>query len=171
MAARKKNTPVRLALRDDSALHKGVRDRTGAVKTTHRSHLAENVRESFGDSLDLDAALQQDHPNENRWDYLLGHTPSGQVVGVEPHSAREDEITTVINKRRAALQQLVAHLKPRARVSRWIWVASGKVRFADTEKVRRRLDQNGITFAGARVVPKHLPGAAAKNAGRDVKNS
>jgi hypothetical protein len=36
-------------------------------------------------------------------------------------------------------------------------VASGKVHFADTEKARLRLDQNGIKFVGTRVLAKHLP--------------
>jgi 6-phosphogluconate dehydrogenase len=39
-------------------------------------------------------------------------------------------------------------LNPQARIAAWLWVASGKVHFADTEKVRRRLDQSGIEFVG-----------------------
>ncbi len=163
---RKKSTPVREAIKDHSAILQFVQDGIGAVKRIHRRYLADDIRPKFGDSLDLDAALQQDHPEENRWDYLLGHTASTQVVGVEPHSAKQDEITTIINKRRAAKQHLAAHLKPGARVSKWIWVASGKVHFADTEKARRRLDQDGIEFAGAQVLAKHLPAATPTKAGK-----
>ncbi len=32
-----------------------------------------------------------------------------------------------------------------------------KVHFADTEKPRRQLDQNGIEFVGTKVMAKHLP--------------
>jgi hypothetical protein len=166
MTARKKKTPLRRALKVDSCLPAKVQDGIAAVEKAHRACFAEDIRGTFGDSLDLDAALQQDHQHENRWDYLLGHDPSEQIIAVEPHSAKQDQITTVINKRTAARQQLAAHLEPGARVARWIWVASGKVHFADTEKARRRLDQNGIEFAGGKVLAKHLPAGTTKKPGR-----
>jgi hypothetical protein len=157
MAARKsKETPVRAALLVDSYLRAGVQDRIGAVKQTHRSFFAGSLQGLFVDSLDLDAALECEYPSDNRWDYLLGHSGTSQVVGVEPHSARAGEITTVVRKRKAALRQLAAHFKPGARVSKWIWVASGRVQFADTERVRRQLDQNGIKFSGAHQLAKFL---------------
>jgi hypothetical protein len=157
-----KTTPIRRALLVNSALQTGVNDGIGAVKNTDRVLFAPDVRSSFSDSLDLDSALQRVYPGQNRWDYLLGHKPSDKVVAVEPHSAKQDEITTVINKRKAAKQQLAAHLKPGVRVAKWLWVASGKVYFADTEKVRLRLDQNGIEFAGKQVLAKHLPSVRYK---------
>ena len=80
--------------------------------------------------------MQPDHEQANRWDYLLGHAPSGNVVAVEPHSAKQDEITTLINKRVAAREQMRGHLRDGARVAKWLWVASGKVHFANTEKTR-----------------------------------
>ncbi|MDJ0763794.1 MAG: hypothetical protein QNJ97_12500 [Myxococcota bacterium] len=164
MASRRKSTkktPVRQALKDASVLQKQVTDGIGAVNKSHQAMLADDVRGSFGDSIDLDAALQERHPGENRWDYLLGHNPSERVVAVEPHSAKQDQITTVINKRKAAKEQLARHLKQGARVSKWLWVASGKVYFANTEKARLRLDQNGIEFVGKKVLAKHLPQADA----------
>jgi hypothetical protein len=39
-------------------------------------------------------------------------------------------------------------------------VAPGKVHFAETEKAKLRLDQNGIEFVGTKVMAKHLPVAA-----------
>jgi hypothetical protein len=169
MAARKKKsqeTPVRKALQETSTLRESVSDGIGAVEKAQRAYFAADIRGTFGDSLDLDAALQQEHPSANRWDYLLGHSPSEEVVAVEPHSAKQDEITAVINKRKAAKQQLAAHLEPGAHVARWLWVASGKVQFADTEKARRRLDENGIEFVGKQVLAKHLPSAATDAKGK-----
>ena len=105
----------------------------------------------------MDRALEEQYPSENRWDYLLGYAPGLAVVGLEPHSAKQDEISTVIRKKQAAGQQLATHLKPGERVAEWYWVASGKVYFADTEKARRRLDQHGIRFVGRKLLRKHLP--------------
>jgi hypothetical protein len=128
-----------------------------ALETAHRDHFDPAIRSSFADSLDLDAALQADHEQENRWDYLLGHRPSREVVAVEPHSARTDQVSTVIGKRSSARKQLRTHLRDGARVSRWLWVASGRVSFAHTEKAKLLLDQNGIEFVGTKVMAKHLP--------------
>ncbi len=158
-------TPVRAALKNGSTLLASVVDGLGAVKTTHRGYFDEAIRSTFGDSLDLDAAMVVGHESESRWDYLLGHTQSAEVVAVEPHSAKHDEITTVIRKRTAARYQLRAHLRDGAQITKWLWVASGKVHFADTERVRRLLDQNGIEFVGTRVKAKHLPLVVATSSG------
>jgi hypothetical protein len=135
-------TPVRGALLPTSALQTRIEHGLGAMKGEHRS--------------DLDEGLRPTHGQENRWDYLLGHAPSTAVIGLEPHSAKEDEVSKVIAKCAAARDQLRSHLKANARVAAWLWVASGKVHFADTERARRRLDQHGIQFVGTRVLQKHL---------------
>ncbi len=159
MAARtaERATPVRSALNPTSPLQAKVADGLSAVNTAHRRCLDAGVRTDFADSLDLDDALRAEHPEENRWDYLLGHKPSGEVIALEPHSAKSDQVSTVIAKRRAAMEQLAGHLRAGARVSRWLWVASGRIHFADTEKARRELDEKGIEFVGNQVLPRHLP--------------
>ncbi len=147
------------ALCPQSSLQTLVRDGIGAVKGADHQHFDSSIRADFSDSLDLDAALRSAHPEENRWDYLLGYTPSDEIIAVEPHSAQQGEISTIIKKRSHARQQLKPHLRDGARVSKWLWVASGQVQFADTEKARRQLDQNGISFVGKVVKAKHLPTA------------
>lgn len=160
--SRKTTTPLRRSLHATSALQDSVQDGMGAVKDAHRDCFDPAVRPDLEDSLDLDGALQVGHERENRWDYLLGHAPTNEVVAVEPHSARQDEISTVIKKRSDAREQLKPHLRDSARISKWLWVASGRVHFADTEKARRRLDQNGIEFVGKKVMAKHLPHGNAR---------
>jgi len=153
--ARKK--PVRSLLVDTSALLPSVKNGLGAMKSEHvAAHILDELRPGFADSLDLDAALQPGREQQNRWDYLLGHTSSGEVIALEPHSAKDDEVRTIIAKRKAAREQLTGHLAASARIAKWFWVASGKVRFADTEKARRQLDQHGIEFIGTRLLAKHL---------------
>lgn len=63
---------------------------------------------------------------------------------------------TVIPKKHAAERQLRDHLEPDRCVSAWLWVASGMVSLANTEKGRRALDENGIRFVGRMVLAKHL---------------
>lgn len=156
MKKRSKNTPVRSALRAESTLLPLVKNGMEALQKKDRAFFDTTIRLSFSDSLELDDAVKLGREQENRWDYLLGHDPSGDVVAIEPHSAKTDEITTVIKKKSAAREQLKAHLAEGKKVARWLWVASGKVHFADTEKARRLLDQQGIQFVAPRVAAKHL---------------
>jgi len=69
------------------------------------------------------------HEQENRWDYLLGHRPSGEIVAVEPHAAKQDEISTIVGKLTAAKRYIRPHLRDGVTVKRWLWVASGNVQF------------------------------------------
>lgn len=154
-------TPLRMALRADSSLQEGVANGMGAVERAHRVYFDRIIRPAIADSLDLDRATRAGHEQENRWDYLLGHAPTTTLVAVEPHSAKEDEVTTIIRKQAVARVQLRGHLRDGVHVTKWLWVASGRVAFADTEKARRRLDENGIEFVGTQVKAKHLPTAAA----------
>lgn len=154
--AAKPKTPIRLSLMPASSLIDKVCNGVQALESAHHRYLATDVRTDFTDSLHLDKGVLEDHEQENRWDYLLGHTKSAAVVGLEPHSAKHGEISTVIDKKKAARVQLRKHLKAGKGVARWLWVASGKVYFADTEKARRRLDEHGIQFVGRQLLRKHL---------------
>lgn len=152
-----KKTPVRSAMKHESLLLPLVVDGLGAVENSHKDYFDPEIRNMFADSLDLDKAMQPGHEQEHRWDYLLGHTLSGKVVAVEPHSAKQDQVSTVISKQAAARTQMIGHLRDGVKVAKWLWVASGNVHFANTEKTKRILDQNGIEFVGKRVTTKNLP--------------
>ena len=149
-------TPLRSALEATSHLLPLVEDGIQAVEKGHRDHFEEVIRSDFGDSLEFDGAMLGEFPDDNRWDYLLGHTSTERLIGVEPHSAKQDEVSTVIKKRQAALGHLTGHLKNGKRVHAWIWVASGKVHFPDVDKQSRMLAQNGIAFAGKVITAKLL---------------
>ena len=116
-----------------------------------------DFRTAIEDSLDIDAALRPGRDQENRWDYLLGHSATGKVIAVEPHSAKQDQIKKIIDKKEAALDQMRNHLQPTVHIVSWIWVASSNVQFANTDKARLRLAQKGIEFAGKQLTFKHLP--------------
>lgn len=152
-----KHTPVRQALKPKSFLQQVIKDGLKALQQEHRLYIDSPLRAEFGDSVNIDKAFLAEHEEENRWDYLLGHVPSGEVIALEPHSAKQSEVSTIIAKRKAARDHLQLHLEADARIAAWLWVASGNVHFADTEKVRRQLDQNGIQFVGKVVLRKHLP--------------
>lgn len=154
---RKAKTPVRAGLRDDSSLQENVRDGLAAVQKAHRTYIDVEIRALFADSLDADESLRVGNEQANRWDYLLGHSSSKKIIGVEPHSASNGEISVVIKKLLAAKVQLRSHLKDGVHVARWLWVASGEVQFLPIEAATKTLAQHGIEFVGRKVTRKHLP--------------
>jgi len=90
------------------------------MEDRHHDCIDVSVRAEFADSIDIDKAMQVGNEQENRWDYLLGHTPSTKVVALEPHRARQDEISTIIRKREKAREQLLPHLKTKTRIASWL---------------------------------------------------
>jgi hypothetical protein len=151
-------------LRADSSLQASVRDGLRALGGNDGALIDESLRADFADSLDLDAATRATKPHDNRWDYLIGHAPTDAVVGVEPHAAKTDQVSVVIEKRRQSIKHLQTHLREGKRVSAWLWVASGSVDFHPHDKQVLHLAQNGITFVGKRLLAKHLPHPAPKPA-------
>jgi hypothetical protein len=149
-------TPVRSALVETSELLAAVVDGLGAVEAGHRDLFDHAIRTEFADSLDLDRATKPGREEQNRWDYLLGHGPSGEVVAVEPHSAKDGHVSTVVNKLAAARNHLKGHLRDGVKIRKWIWVSAGKVHFANTEKTKLHLLENGIQFAGTKITAKHV---------------
>ncbi|MFY9259680.1 MAG: hypothetical protein WAO71_04130 [Gallionella sp.] len=153
----KNSTSVKTYLKEESALRFLVLKGLGAVEKSHHDYFDNTIRNDFVDSLDLDKAMLEGHEQENRWDYLLGHEPSGKVVALEPHSAEQGEIKTVIKKRDAAKRHLQEHKKEDVDIAKWLWVASGKVHFLAIEKTTFALSEKGIEFVGSKVRAKHLP--------------
>lgn len=154
--SRSSPTSVRKALKSESPLQGHIKDSLGAIEKSHRAYFDESIRTDFIDSIDIDKALAKGREQENRWDYLLGHRPTNRVIGIEPHSAKNDEISTVIRKLEAAKRQLKEHLCDGAFVSDWFWVASGKVHLAPFEKATIRLAQSGIKFIGRKLTNKDI---------------
>lgn len=156
-------TPIRKVLQQASLLQTLVRDGLEALEKTDKSFIDEEIRARFVDSLALDAALKKGNENANRWDYLLGDGTHECVIALEPHGAKDSEISVVIEKRRAALDQLRPHLRDGQKVAAWFWVQSSGHGFLDTERARRQADQAGISFVGRSLKATHLAALGDKD--------
>jgi hypothetical protein len=154
--AKGKKTPIRAGLSAGSSLLPKVEDGMDAVVHGHRDYFDKKIRGAFSDSLELDEAVRVGNENENRWDYLLGHHEKNEIIAVEPHSAKEDQITKVIRKKQMALQQIDGELRVGVKIKKWLWVASGNVQFLSMEKASYKLSQNGITFVGRTVKERDI---------------
>lgn len=139
-----------------SRLRLQVQPGVQALRAAERDLVDASIRASIKSSLNLDDAMRVDYPNDHRWDYLIDRKAAVGVIAVEFHSAKNDQVSEVIRKRKSALTQMQGHVPSGRTVARWIWIASGKVRFADTEREMLRLAQSGIEFVGGTLREKHL---------------
>ncbi len=147
--------PVTRALKG-SGLAGEIQRGLQAVLSNDRKYIGESLRKTFLDSLNLDEATRPQHPGDSRWDYLLGHDSSSQVIALEVHSANTSNVVEVVRKRASSREHLQAHLQAGETVAAWYWVAAGRVDFAPHDKTINYLDQNGIQFVGSRLEAKHL---------------
>lgn len=69
-----------------------------ALKRSDRSSVAVSDPWILDGSVDIDTAVQENYPNENRWDYAIGY--SGKVCCVEVHPAYTSEVSTIGKKLR-----------------------------------------------------------------------
>jgi hypothetical protein len=136
------------ALQPMSALLPQVKNGRGAFLSRDRSLIAVSERPKIGDSLDLDEALRKGFPNANRWDYVFSVPGVGKLIALEPHNAKDSEISVLIAKKKHASTQLRLHLRIKYGVSAWLWVSHGRTSFSRMEQAPRRLAQAGIQYLG-----------------------
>lgn len=130
---------------------------TPEISTAYRSGLQALKRSDRGafdvadtrlldGSVDIDTAVQEKYPNENRWDYAIGY--SGKVCYVEVHPAYTSEVSVVENK----LKWLKTWLRekgplldaiPKA-IPSFVWAQTGKGAILPQSSQAKRLATLGI---------------------------
>lgn len=143
---RYRSVTLRSALKGSSPLQSCVENGLDAFLAQDKSLIEKSERPRVVDSLDLDAATRAAFPDANRWDYILSISRSVEVIGIEPHTAKDSEISTVRRKKENAQTFLVGHLHSRYRVLRWYWVSHGRTQFSVMEKAQRQLAKSGIKY-------------------------
>lgn len=139
---------LRDCLLDTSSLLSDVREGASAIRSSDIKLIAESERDKIADSIDLDSAMREEHPNLHRWDYIASVPVVDKLVAIEPHSATDSEVAVVIAKKKSAQEYLKTHFNKGHKVSNWYWVSHGRVGFSKMDKARRQLDQHGIEFVG-----------------------
>jgi len=139
---------LKTALHTDSTLQRDLKSGIGALSQVDARLIAESERTKVGDSVDLDSSMKREFPDANRWDYIISLPTQSKIVGLEPHTARDSEISVVIAKKKHALQYLRSHFRDGYHVAKWFWISHGSVSFSKMDRAYRLLNQNGIAFAG-----------------------
>src|SRR5258705_3436822 len=114
------NGPVTRALKG-SSLAGAIQPGLQAIPNANRRYIGESLRPMFLDSLNLDEATRPQHPGDARWDYLLGHDGTSQVIALEAHSANTSNVAEVVRKRTASREHLQRHLQPGETIAAWYW--------------------------------------------------
>lgn len=130
----------------------GYRRGLQALKSSERGSVVATDTRLLDGSVDIDTAVQEKYPNDNRWDYAIGY--SGKVCYVEVHPAYTSEVSTVEKK----LRWLKGWLKSNApalyaipqATSAFVWVQTGKCGILPGSSQAKRLAALGI-----KVTPQH----------------
>jgi hypothetical protein len=124
-----------------------------AMPGADKQHVdAEDARRLTG-SANVDAALAQSHPNDPRWDYAVGHSPTnrrGEVVyWIEIHPASSREINVVLGKLtwlKSWMKESAPRLQAMEKV--FVWVSSGKTSFTSSSPQQKRFALLGLRHKG-----------------------
>ncbi len=94
-------------------------------------------------SVDIDAAVKSIYPNASRWDYAVGY--DGITYFIEVHTAKTDEVKSVLNKLQW-LQDFLVRDAPNLNKEkkRFHWIASSGNHLLPNSPQARQLAQKGI---------------------------
>jgi hypothetical protein len=98
-------------------------------------------------SVDIDRCLQEDYPNENRWDYAVFIEIDDilKTAFIEIHPANESEVDEVIKKAQWMKRWIIDnHLLIITENRKFFWVSSGKVKVSKNSQKIRLLRKQGI---------------------------
>ncbi|HKI19271.1 MAG TPA: hypothetical protein VKA15_15400 [Isosphaeraceae bacterium] len=107
---------------------------------------------SLRGSVDLDEALKDANPDDPRWDYGIGVEVNGgtdRAIWIEIHPASHHHINEVLKKHRWLKGWLTSSAPLLNQMdAEFVWIASGKVSIPPNSPLRRKIDAQGIRFAG-----------------------
>jgi hypothetical protein len=125
-----------------------------ALRAEDRRHIdAEDTRHLTG-SVYVDAALQKADPHGNRWDYAIGYQHANRaeevIYWVEPHTASDAQVKTVIKK----AQWLLTWLKGAGKLldafeREIVWVSSGATSFTLSAPQNKQMALVGLQHRGS----------------------
>ncbi len=124
-----------------------------ALWKADKEHVSAEDNRRITGSVNIDAALKDRCPHDNRWDYAIGHQPvnaqSEMIYCLEVHPASSGEVKVVLAK----VAWLVRWLKESAPKLQgmkkvFVWVSSGKTSFTLSSPQRKQFALHGLRHTG-----------------------
>jgi hypothetical protein len=119
-----------------------------ALKNVDKQHVTAEDTKTLAGSVDVDSALQERYPQDNRWDYAIGHT-DGVVYWIEVHGASDGELKVVLAKLKWLKTWLRGQAKTIGAMPReFVWVSSGKTSFTLASPQQKQFALEGLQHKG-----------------------
>jgi hypothetical protein len=118
-----------------------------------KDHVTAEDTHRLTGSVNVDATLKEKFPNDNRWDYAVGHQPTNfkgeMVYRIEIHPASSGKVKVVLAKLEW-LQRWLKDSAPKLKALRraFIWISSGKTSFTPSAPQQKRFASLGLRQVG-----------------------
>ena len=117
-----------------------------ALKTSERGKVIAADSSLVEGSVDIDLAVKEKYPAENRWDYAFGY--SGKVCYIEVHPAYTSEVTKFLQKLNWLQNWLKMHAPALNSIPKlspgYVWVCTQKVAILPKSTEARKIAQAGV---------------------------
>lgn len=122
----------------------------GAIKSNEKERIIVPDTRKLTGSIDIDSAIKEIYPEDNRWDYAVEYTD--ETFFIEVHPCSTSDVGTVIKKVKWLKSWLktkapdIEVLKPKEKPA-YHWIATGGVGITKGSKYERMLALNNIQVA------------------------
>lgn len=146
------------AVRSIPSISSAYQDGIQALSASEKSAVRIADTRSLAGSVDLDHALEQQYPNDARWDYGVGVSGASRdrVVWLEFHPANSHSVSEVVQKSKWLQKWLKADGAPLRDLSGekldLRWVPTGRVSIRRGSSEQRKLATAGVGFPSREVV-------------------
>jgi hypothetical protein len=125
----------------------GVAYRPGlqALDRKYSSYVTAENTALLDGSVDIDSALIDQYPEDNRWDYAIGY--EGKAYFVEIHPAATKDVDTMLKKviwLKNWLKEAAPELKKISVRDEYYWIPSGSCHLLPSASLSRKLSQERI---------------------------
>jgi hypothetical protein len=116
-----------------------------AVKKDERTKIEFSDPRKCGGSLFIDECVQNEYPNDNRWDYAIDY--KGFTHFIEVHTANDSEVKVLLKKLQWLKDWLISsapNLNAIKAKSPFFWIQTSGYHITRNSKYERLAIQNGI---------------------------
>lgn len=117
-----------------------------ALKSCDKQKISASDSHKLNGSVDIDSAVKDLYPEENRWDYAIGY--DDKVCFVEVHPASTSEVETML-KKLSWLKQWLKNKAPKLSSIKktkepYIWLSTKSMGILKTSSQFKKLSASGI---------------------------
>lgn len=117
-----------------------------ALKSCDKQKISASDSYKLNGSVDIDSAVKDSYPEENRWDYAIGY--DNKVCFVEVHPASTTEVETML-KKLSWLKQWLKNKAPKLSSMEktqepYIWLSTKSTHILQNSRYSKKLSKFGI---------------------------